>query len=119
MLSTPAAQGGNKSGVSVTVSVAAAAADGRRSAALTVFSCGPLAPDAAESASEIQDPGMQGCVTQAAAARHLFSVLEGEINLDMRILVDRIIVEAFVHGGRVAYTKSSWLLLRSGGPETV
>ena len=128
VFSTPAggAAGGNRSGVSVTVSgggrctyhriccgfpgidflllilqyvpldqvrVAAAAADGRRSAALTVFGCGSISA------------GAQGC-THDGTQGHVFSVLPGESSLDMRILVDRIIVEVFVQGGRVAYTKS-------------
>ena len=85
-------------GVTVTVTVAAAAAaDGSRAAVLTVFDCGSLAPTG--------KPGAE-CGTQANAARHHFTVLAGEHLLKMRVLVDRTIVEAFVQGGRVAYTKS-------------
>jgi hypothetical protein len=82
------------SGVTVTVTVAAATADGSRAAMLTVFGCGSVAPR-----------GTTACGTQATAARHRFAVLGGEQLLSMRVLVDRTIVEAFVQGGRVAYTK--------------
>lgn len=86
-------------GVTVTVSVAAAASDGSRVAVLTIFDCGSLASTGRLEASRNE------CGTQASAARHHFTVLAGEHLLSMRVLVDRTIVEAFVQGGRVAYTK--------------
>jgi sucrose-6-phosphate hydrolase SacC (GH32 family) len=41
---------------------------------------------------------------RAATAR--FVVLPGETTIDLRVVVDRVIVEAFAQGGRVAFTKS-------------
>ena len=95
VLSAPAEQTlANNSGVTVTVRVEAAAADDSRAATLTVFGCGSVGP------------GQVGtCGTQAGARPHRFTVLKGEQRLQMRLLIDRTIVEAFVLGGRVAFTK--------------
>jgi hypothetical protein len=75
--------------------------DGGRAAVLTVFECGGLKRTRGNAT-----PHVGACETQASAARHVFTVLGGEQLLKMRLLVDRTIVEAFVQGGRVAYTKS-------------
>lgn len=94
-------QDGNHTGVTVTVSVAAAAVDGSRAAVLTVFACGGLKRTKSNGTLHVG-----ACETQASAARHAFTVLSGEQMLNMRLLIDRTIVEIFVQGGRVAYTKS-------------
>ena len=89
----PSGQGGNGndsgSGVEITVVVAAAGADGRRAADLTVASGGG---------------GGGGGVVRSTTTP--FTVLPGEASVDIRIVVDRIIVEVFVQGGRVAFTRS-------------
>lgn len=77
---------GGLSGVSVTMSVAAATvADGSREAQLVVRHGGA-------------NPGSSGT--------HAFTVFPGETLLTMRLLVDRVVVEAFIQGGRIAYTKT-------------
>ena len=90
---SPAAGSNISSGVSVSVSVAAAAAaDGSRAAELTVGHGAYAMPGRAH--------------VLGVQARQTFTVLKSETTLAMRLLVDRIIVEAFIQDGRVAYTRS-------------
>jgi hypothetical protein len=47
---------------------------------------------------------------RAATAR--FVVLPGETTIDLRVVVDRVIVEAFAQGGRVAFITKNFIPLR-------
>ena len=42
----------------------------------------------------------------AGVAQAQFPILKGETDLDIRVLVDRSVVEAFVQGGRVVFSKT-------------
>ena len=73
-------------GVAVLVNVTAAAADGARSARAVVGDCG----------AELTTDG---------SGAYDVPVLDGEETFDLRILVDRQVVETFVHGGRCVFTQ--------------
>lgn len=116
--------GGNNisSGVTVTLAVSARQPDGTRIGTATISAVG-AAPCLAASPycqnSTIPENGRP--------AKASFAVLAGEVAVALRILVDRVLVEAFVQHGRVAFTKSfipqrwqdSAVHLLAGGEATV
>jgi sucrose-6-phosphate hydrolase SacC (GH32 family) len=89
----------NRSGVTITASVGAALADGSRVGVLKLFVCGMAA-----CVHGSKFPCEQRC--GYAIADEPFTVLKGESEVSMRVLVDRVIVEAFVQQGRAVVTKS-------------
>jgi hypothetical protein len=78
-------------GVFVNVSVAAADANGTRTGTATTGEVGGTDPEA---------------IRGGGAATSKFSIFKGETVVDMRLLVDRSIVEAFIMGGRTVFTKT-------------
>ena len=116
----PGGGGDAASGVTIALAVSARRGDGSRSGTATISAAGAAPCTAASPFCENATRPENG-----AKATADFWVLAAEETLALRVLVDRVLVEAFVQRGRVAFTKSfvpqRWQdsavhLLAGGGP---
>ena len=91
-------------GVIISVTVSAREADGTRTGTAQISShgaapCNPESPFCTPNSTAPETSDGRSAIAP-------FAVLANEENVTVRVLVDRVIVEAFVQGGRAVFTKS-------------
>ena len=92
----PPGEGATNHGVQITATLTTPQSDGSRTGLVNISSHNAAACV----------PGSKFPCEDYRTAQSPLTLLPGETTLRMRVLVDRVVVEAFVQGGRVQFTKS-------------